>query len=120
MLRLHRPEKRNVLGHAAKQQLVAALRDADADDGVRAVVLTGGPTDFVAGTDVDEMQHLTSADHLVSRTGEVFEVPEGLSTLTVSAVEGFALAAASSSRSRPIWWWPGRAHALACPRSGSA
>ncbi len=41
VLRLDDPERRNALGYAEVCELVAALRDADADPGVRCVLLTG-------------------------------------------------------------------------------
>ena len=49
---LHRPEVRNAFGAGMGQELDDAYRRADADDGVRAIVLTGTPPAFCAGADM--------------------------------------------------------------------
>ncbi|MEV4628194.1 enoyl-CoA hydratase-related protein [Micromonospora sp. NPDC049523] len=86
-----RPARRNALDLATKTALISALRAAEADGTVGAVVLTGSDRYFVAGTDIEELARLTPADHLRLRTGEVFDVVERLSKPTIAAVEGFAL-----------------------------
>jgi 2-(1,2-epoxy-1,2-dihydrophenyl)acetyl-CoA isomerase len=53
-LTLNRPESFNSLTVELKEQLVAALHAAAADDGVRAVVLTGAGRAFCAGQDLRE------------------------------------------------------------------
>jgi enoyl-CoA hydratase len=91
VIAVDRPERRNALDLATKSALISALRAAEADDGVGAVVLTGSDRYFVAGTDIEELARLTAADHLRLRTGEVFDIVERLSKPTIAAVEGFAL-----------------------------
>lgn len=51
---LDRPEKRNALSTPLLQELEDALRDAEANDDVRAVVLKGNGPAFSAGYDMDE------------------------------------------------------------------
>lgn len=51
---LDRPEKRNALSTPLLRELEDALRDAEANDEVRAVVLTGNGPAFSAGYDMDE------------------------------------------------------------------
>lgn len=51
-LTMHRPERRNALDADLLRALVAALREADRDDGVRCVVLTGTDPAFSAGLDL--------------------------------------------------------------------
>lgn len=51
---LNRPEARNALTNAAKTELLTALRGAAADEGIRAVVLTGAGQAFCAGQDLRE------------------------------------------------------------------
>ena len=51
-LTLNRPAKRNALSNALRGELFAALRDADADPAVRAVVIRGGGPCFSAGYDL--------------------------------------------------------------------
>ncbi|MEF7617413.1 enoyl-CoA hydratase-related protein [Aquincola sp. MAHUQ-54] len=52
---LNRPERKNALANDMRQQLADAFRTADADDEVRAVVLTGTGDTFCAGADVSRM-----------------------------------------------------------------
>ena len=51
-LTLNRPTKRNALSHRLRTELFAALRAADADAGVRVVVIRGGGPCFSAGYDL--------------------------------------------------------------------
>jgi enoyl-CoA hydratase/carnithine racemase len=49
---LHRPDNLNAFTPVMKRELIAALDDADADDDVRAVVVTGAGRAFCAGADL--------------------------------------------------------------------
>ena len=49
---LNRPEKRNALNHALRGELIAALREADADPAVRVSVVRGAGSCFSAGYDL--------------------------------------------------------------------
>ena len=51
-LRLNRPDKKNALTRAMYSQLAEALLAADAEPGVRAVLLSGGAECFTSGNDV--------------------------------------------------------------------
>src|SRR2546421_6079122 len=55
LIRLNRPEKRNASGARTRKQLGAATKQAERDDAVRVVVLTGGGRAFCSGADVTEM-----------------------------------------------------------------
>src|SRR5262249_11114096 len=65
LITLNRPEKRNALNLPTFQALDEALTDLEADDSVRAVVLTGAGTMFSAGYDVKEMESLTAQETLL-------------------------------------------------------
>ncbi|MFE4667522.1 enoyl-CoA hydratase-related protein [Streptomyces sp. NPDC056716] len=52
LLTLHRPERLNAFTPRMGAELLAALDDADADDGVRAVLITGSGRAFCAGADL--------------------------------------------------------------------
>ncbi|MEO1974752.1 MAG: enoyl-CoA hydratase-related protein [Paracoccaceae bacterium] len=52
VLRLNRPEALNALNFEMRQMLVEALEEIDADDTVRATVITGDDRAFAAGADV--------------------------------------------------------------------
>lgn len=58
LLTMDRPEARNALSTELFEALYAALHDADADDSVRAVVLTGVDPAFCAGVDLKQAQQL--------------------------------------------------------------
>jgi enoyl-CoA hydratase/carnithine racemase len=52
ILSLHRPEKRNAFSELMGRELGDAYRRCDADDAVRAIVLTGAGSAFCAGADL--------------------------------------------------------------------
>jgi 2-(1,2-epoxy-1,2-dihydrophenyl)acetyl-CoA isomerase len=54
-IRLNRPEKMNAIGALTRKQLAEALKQAERDDTVRVVVLTGSGRAFSSGADVTEM-----------------------------------------------------------------
>ncbi|GAY15256.1 enoyl-CoA hydratase [Mycobacterium sp. shizuoka-1] len=58
VLTMNRPEVRNALSTELFEALFAALAGADADESVRAVVLTGTDPAFCAGVDLKQAQHL--------------------------------------------------------------
>src|ERR1700683_2110780 len=60
VLTMNRPEARNALSPKLIGTLYAALREADDDASVRAVVLTGADPAFCAGVDLKEAQRLRS------------------------------------------------------------
>ena len=54
---INRPDKKNAMTGAMLDQLMAAYDQAEADDDVRVVVLTGAGDDFSAGHDLSEVGH---------------------------------------------------------------
>jgi enoyl-CoA hydratase/carnithine racemase len=58
VLTMNRPEARNALSRKLIEALYTALREADDDPAVRAVVLTGADPAFCAGVDLKEAQQL--------------------------------------------------------------
>lgn len=52
MVTLHRPEKLNAFTRRMRDELIDAFGRADADDGVRAVIVTGAGRAFCAGADL--------------------------------------------------------------------
>ncbi|ART71369.1 enoyl-CoA hydratase [Mycobacterium dioxanotrophicus] len=78
ILTMNRPDARNALSRALIEALYAALDAADADEQVRAVVLTGADPAFCAGVDLKEAQSLGTAyfdefraNNCITRTGEM-------------------------------------------------
>jgi enoyl-CoA hydratase len=58
-LTLNRPQSRNALSAALRRQFFAALRDAEADEAVDVVILTGADPVFCAGLDLKELGDTT-------------------------------------------------------------
>jgi len=56
LITLNRPEKLNALSVTVVSELAAALRDAQDDDGIGCVVLTGRGRAFSAGADIADQQ----------------------------------------------------------------
>jgi enoyl-CoA hydratase/carnithine racemase len=96
VLRMNRPEKHNALNTALTAALLDALRAADADDTVHAVVLTGNGKSFCAGADTTEFAGLTAENpQAVMRraqlTTEVHALFSRIGKPVVAAVHGNAL-----------------------------
>ncbi|MFP4044434.1 MAG: enoyl-CoA hydratase-related protein, partial [Rhodosalinus sp.] len=54
-IKLNRPDALNALNSQLLGELAQALREADANDRVRCIVLTGSSKAFAAGADIKEM-----------------------------------------------------------------
>ena len=92
LIRLNRPEALNALNSQLLSDLTAALDAAEADEGVRCVVLTGSERAFAAGADIKEMSDKTYAQMFLAdfftkgaRRIEQFRKP------IIAAVAGYAL-----------------------------
>ena len=96
VLTMNRPDKRNALNMALSEALLEGLRAAEADDGVRSVVLTGAGRAFCAGADLSEFKDLTPDNaQLVERRSELtmnlHRIFSQLSKPVVTAVNGAAM-----------------------------
>ena len=94
ILTMNRPEKRNALNSALTQGLLDALRAADADEAVRAVVLTGAGQGFCAGADLSEfkdLQDAVAAEGRAELTMQLHLVFSTMKTPVVSAINGHAM-----------------------------
>ena len=94
---LNRPEKRNALNDALINDLKDALRRADQDETLRAIVIRGAGKDFCSGADLsalrkisesDVLENLDDADHL----RQLFSVIRRVKIPVIAAVHGRALA----------------------------
>lgn len=92
---LNRPNVLNALNLAMLDELGRALATLDADDALRAVILTGaGPKAFAAGADIAELNALPDAraGEEQARRGQALTVAiERLRVPVIAAVNGFAL-----------------------------
>lgn len=92
---LNRPDKLNALNLQMVQDLIAAIDEADADDDVRAVVVTGEGRAFCAGADLSGGAGTFSADRESTRVmqGSTPRDGGGLITLRLYDCKKFLVAA---------------------------
>lgn len=91
---VNRPDKLNALNQMTISELDLAIIEADRDEAVLAVVISGaGEKAFVAGADIGELATLGPVEaKAFSRRGQaVFDRIENLGKPVVAAVNGFAL-----------------------------
>ena len=79
----------NALGAAVRQGLVAAIEEAEADDGVKAVVIACEGQTFFAGADVSEFGTPKAFEQPM--LPQVVDIIEGCSKPVVAAIHGTAL-----------------------------
>jgi len=65
-IKLNRPDALNALNSQMLGELAKALGQADANDKVRCIVLTGSPKAFAAGADIKEMSEKTFVEMFLS------------------------------------------------------
>lgn len=97
LVTMNRPEKRNALNDALVSALKDALREADADESVRVVLLTGTGADFCSGADLSALQKISDSsilENLEDARGlmELFALLRRVRVPVVAAVRGRALA----------------------------
>lgn len=90
---LNRPKAWNALCGALNTELESAIRLADGDPAVRAIVLTGGPKVFAAGADVKQMADATpmTAARTAEQGQQINELIESIGLPVIAAVNGMAL-----------------------------
>lgn len=91
---IDRPQVLNALNSATLAALQRTLAGLQADDAVRAVVLTGaGGKAFAAGADINELAVLTPAGgrEQARRGQQVLELVETLGKPVIAAINGYAL-----------------------------
>jgi enoyl-CoA hydratase len=88
VLTLNRPEARNALSRDLIRATYAALTDADDDESVHAVVLTGTDPAFCAGVDLKEAQRDGSKYFAEFRSHSCIEATSKMRTPIVGAING--------------------------------
>lgn len=91
---LNRPKVLNALNNQTLAELAACMAGLKADDGVRAIVLTGaGEKSFVAGADINELAALSPVEGQAhARRGQlIFDAIEQMGKPVIAAINGFAL-----------------------------
>ena len=97
LLTLNRPEKRNALNDELIRGLKEALREADADNEVRSIVIQGAGADFCSGADLSALQKISEssvAENLEDAQSlmELFILMRRVRVPVIAAVKGRALA----------------------------
>ncbi len=89
---LNRPDALNALNAALMSELCQALEEADANDKVRCIVITGSEKAFAAGADITEMAERSFVD-MYTRNYFVAETTKFNNTRKpiIAAVAGYAL-----------------------------
>ena len=92
LVRLNRPEALNALNPALLDELATVLGEAQADEGVRCLVLTGSDKAFAAGADIKDMAPRTYAemfklDYFTAQAQAVERCRKPI----IAAVAGYAL-----------------------------
>lgn len=94
---LNRPEKRNALNDALVNDLKTALREADEDESLRAIVISGAGKDFCSGADLSALQKIAESSVLENLADaesmmELFALIRRVKVPVIAAVHGRALA----------------------------
>ncbi|QJD99577.1 enoyl-CoA hydratase [Massilia forsythiae] len=92
-LEFNRPQRKNAITGAMYTALAEALRAADADPAIRAILITGKPDIFTAGNDLDDFLNNAGAGAL-DDDRPVFQFMRALESCTkpvVAAVAGLAV-----------------------------
>lgn len=91
-IKLNRPDALNALNSQLLGELARALKEADANDKVRCIVLTGSSKAFAAGADIKEMSQKSFVEMYLS---DFFvaehEAIAGVRKPVIAAVAGYAL-----------------------------
>jgi enoyl-CoA hydratase len=95
IITFNRPEVRNALSRALMEQLADALDQAESDENVRVLIITGaGDKAFAAGADIKELQERNTSTELGAVNRHRRGVLQRLDTLfkpTIAAINGFAV-----------------------------
>jgi enoyl-CoA hydratase len=94
VITLHRPDQLNALSRAAADALADAVRRADADESVRAMVVRGEGRVFCAGADITELDALDGPHGFAAFVTRLTDALSGLARSpkpSVAAIHGVAL-----------------------------
>ena len=96
-LTLNRPEKRNALNAELVAELKSALRDVEANDSLRAIVIRGAGKDFCSGADLESLRKISESSYEENledarSLAELFALIRRVKVPVIAAVHGRALA----------------------------
>jgi len=91
-IKLHRPDAMNALNGQLLEELAQALKEADKNDKVRCIILTGSEKAFAAGADIKEMSEKSFVEVYTSDMfGDEIEIMLRVRKPIIAAVSGYAL-----------------------------
>ncbi|MCP4821030.1 MAG: enoyl-CoA hydratase [Shimia sp.] len=92
LIKLNRPDALNALNQQLIGEVMTALTEADANEKVRCIVLTGSEKAFAAGADIKEMSEMSFADvNLSDLFGNLGDGIQRIRKPIIAAVSGYAL-----------------------------
>src|SRR5580698_4297984 len=91
VIRLNRLEKKNALTQPMYAVITQALRDAQADESIRCVLITGGHSVFSAGADIGEFMEAAQGGGLRPHTLDFLKILAHNQKPLVAAVGGLAV-----------------------------
>jgi enoyl-CoA hydratase len=93
VLTLDRPEVLNAMDRNLLDDLEKAIGEVEANDGIRALVVTGAGRAFCSGSDIRELDGISAdeAERIVSREARLCRRLHDLAIPTVAAIHGHAL-----------------------------
>ncbi|GJE40714.1 enoyl-CoA hydratase [Methylobacterium persicinum] len=91
LVTLNRPKALNAINAQLTAELIAAVTEADVDDGIGCIVITGSERAFAAGADIKEMQHLSYAEVYGKDRFSDWDRFNAVRTPVIAAVAGYAL-----------------------------
>jgi enoyl-CoA hydratase len=96
VITLNRPDKLNAMSMAMTEMLLDALKAADAEAAIGAIVITGAGKSFSAGADIGEFKDLVPEKrHLIERRADLTSTLQtlipGLTKPVIAAVHGHTL-----------------------------
>lgn len=95
VLTINRPLSRNALTDDVLEGLVKGLDDAEFDNAVRAVVITGGNRVFASGADIRRLRELTPAAYMESSRAAAWQRFARFPKPMVAGVAGYCLGGGS-------------------------
>jgi enoyl-CoA hydratase len=91
LVRINRPEARNALNQAVREQLADHFSRLVADPDVRVIVITGNEQAFAAGADLREMVDADAIDMVLRGTHLLWQSIASCPKPVIAAVNGYAL-----------------------------
>ncbi|SFE85252.1 short chain enoyl-CoA hydratase [Chitinophaga sp. CF118] len=90
-IQLNRPKELNALNLQLMTELKDALKILDADDSVRAIVISGNEKAFAAGADIKQMAGKSAMDMFNTDQFSTWDTIKKIKKPLIAAVSGFAL-----------------------------